>query len=315
MSQTVEITTLNLRYETHRMRESAREARLLASIAAGGIRQPLEGVDTPDGRFLLNGFKRLRCARQLLLGCVPYVSIADEEATGIMHLMCVERDHRLNLLEQAKFVVELLKIHGMSVAEVAERLSRSKSWVSMRQDLLKEMSQDVEALLLRGDFPGSSWLYTLRPLMRRNSFPREDIERFLRAVAGRGLSVRDIELLAHGYFFGPSSLREVIDAGNLTWSLNQMKAVPPDPDGCSPFERSFLGDLETLQSCLQRVLLKCRRRQPASRAFCVQANLLSLNLLGNSTTGCILVLRVKMDRLGHRVKEQFRGMNGILRRW
>ena len=65
MSQTVEITTLNLRYETHRMRESAREARLLASIATRGIRQPLEGVDTPDGRFLLNGFKRLRCARQL----------------------------------------------------------------------------------------------------------------------------------------------------------------------------------------------------------------------------------------------------------
>ena len=198
---------------------------------------------------------------------------------------------------------------------LAERLSRSKSLVSMRQDLLKEMSQDVEALLLRGGFPVSSWLYTLRPFMRMNSFPREDIERFLRAVAGRGLSVRDIELHTNAYFFGPSSLREAIDAGNLTWSLNQMKAVPPDPDGCSPFERSFLGDLETLQSCLQRVLLKCRRPQPASRAFCVQANLLSLNLLGNSTTGCILVLRVKMDRLGHRVKEQFRGMNGILRRW
>ncbi len=172
MSQTVEITTRNLRYETHRMRESAREARLLASIATLGIRQPLEGVDTPDGRFLRNGFKRLRCARQLSLGCVPYVSIADEEASGIMHLMCVERDHRLNLLEQAKFVVELLKIHGMSLAEVAETLSRSKSWVSMRQDLLKETSQDVEAILLRGDFPVSSWLYTLRPFMRMNSFPR-----------------------------------------------------------------------------------------------------------------------------------------------
>jgi len=76
MSSTVEITTLNLRYETHRMRESAREARLLALIAARGIRQPLEGVDTADGRFLLNGFKRLRCARQLSLGCVPYESIA-----------------------------------------------------------------------------------------------------------------------------------------------------------------------------------------------------------------------------------------------
>lgn len=282
MSSTVEITTLNLRYETHRMRESAREARLLASIAARGIRQPLEGVDTADGRFLLNGFKRLRCARQLSLGCVPYESIAADEATGILHLMCVERDHRLNLLEQAKFVVELLKIHGMSVAEVSETLSRSKSWVSMRQDLLKEMSQDVEAILLRGGFPVYSWLYTLRPFMRMNSVPREDIERFLKAVAGRGLSVRDIELLANAYFFGPGSLREAIEAGNLTWSLDQMKAVPQDPDGCSPSERSFLSDLEMLQACQQRVLLKCRSPKPLSRAFCVQANLLSLSVLSNS---------------------------------
>lgn len=282
LSPTVELTSLNRRYETHRMREPAREARRLASIASRGIQQPLEGVDTPEGRFLLNGFKRLRCARQLSLGCVPYVSIADDEATGILHLMRVERDHTLNLLEQAKFVVELLTIQRMSVAEVAQTLSRSKSWVSLRQELLREMCQDVEAILLRGDFPVSSYLYTLRSFRRMNSLTPADIARFLKAVAGRGLSVRDIDLLAQAYFRGPSSLREAIAAGNVTWSLEQMKHLPGDPDGCSPFERRFLGDLEMLRGCLQRVLLKCRDQQPRSRAFRAQANLLSLNLLSNS---------------------------------
>mgnify|MGYP001578244080 CR=1 FL=1 len=52
MSEYVELSSLNLRYEGHRQRDDAREARLLASIAERGIEAPLEGVDTPAGRFL-----------------------------------------------------------------------------------------------------------------------------------------------------------------------------------------------------------------------------------------------------------------------
>jgi len=58
MSQPVELSTFNLRYEGYRLRDQAREARLLASLALRGIEEPLQGVDTPAGRFLLNGFKR-----------------------------------------------------------------------------------------------------------------------------------------------------------------------------------------------------------------------------------------------------------------
>ena len=65
MNESVERTSLDLRYEGYRMRSPAGEAQLLASIAERGIEQPLEGVDTPQGRFLLNGFKRYRCARKL----------------------------------------------------------------------------------------------------------------------------------------------------------------------------------------------------------------------------------------------------------
>jgi ParB-like chromosome segregation protein Spo0J len=82
MGEYVELSSLNLRYEGHRQRDDVREARLLASIAVRGIEAPLEGVDTPAGRFLLNGFKRYRCARKLGLAGVPYVSLAEEEATG-----------------------------------------------------------------------------------------------------------------------------------------------------------------------------------------------------------------------------------------
>jgi len=76
MSEMVERSSLDLRYEGYRLRNDAAEARLLASIAERGIEEPLGGVDTPQGRLLLDGFRRNRCAAKLGIECVPYVSWA-----------------------------------------------------------------------------------------------------------------------------------------------------------------------------------------------------------------------------------------------
>lgn len=279
MSESVELWTLDLRYEGHRLRDDAREARLLASIAERGIEEPLEGVDAPEARFLLNGFKRCRCAKKLGIDCVPYVSLGQEEATGILNLMRVSTDKALGILEQARFLVDLLTIHEMSVAEVAQTLSRSKGWVSMRRSLLEEMSPAMQQILFRGAFPVYCYMYTLRPFMRMNSVERDEIERFVQAVAGKRLSVRDIELLAHAYFRGPASLREAIDGGKLGWSLDQMKSVPEDREGCNEFERVLLKDLQILQKYMQRVMAKCHAPRLTNRAFYAQANLLTGSLM------------------------------------
>jgi hypothetical protein len=279
MSQTVELSSLDLRYEGHRLRDDAREARVLASIAERGIEEPLEGVDTAAARILLDGFKRCRSARKLGIACVPYVSLGEEEATGILNLMRASTDKGLGILEQARFVVDLVSIHGMSVAEVAQRLSRSKGWVSMRRSLLEELSPAIEAILFRGAFPVYSYLYTLRPFMRMNGVGREPVERFVKAVAGQRLSVRDIELLAHGYFRGPAPLREAIRAGKLGWSLEQMKNVPEDREGCNEFERGLLRELQLLRKSMQRVMARCHDPRLGSRAFYAQANLLCAGLL------------------------------------
>ena len=279
MSENVELSTLDLRYEGHRLRDNAREARLLASIAQRGIEEPLQGVDTPDARLLLDGFKRYRSARKLGIDCVPYVSLGEEEATGILNLMRVSTDKALGILEQARFLVDLLSIHGMSLAEVAETLSRSKGWVCMRRRLLDEMSPAIQEILFRGAFPVYSYMYTLRPFMRMNANRRDEIERFVRAVAGQRLSVRDIELLAQAYFGGPASLREAIEGGKLNWSLEQLKSVPEDREACSVFERGLLRELQVLRKSMQRVMAQCHDPRLASRAFHAQANLLSGGLL------------------------------------
>jgi hypothetical protein len=280
------------------MRDDAREARILASMAEGGIDHPLKGVDTPQRRFLLDGFKRYRSAEKLGISCVPYVSLGEEEAMGIVSLMRVAKDHTLNLLEQAKFIAELLTIHHMSVAEIAEKLGRSKGWISMRRILLEEMSEEVQGILFRGAFPVYSYMYTLRPFMRMNSAGKERVERFMKAIAGQRLSVRDIELLAQGYFRGPSSLREAIDQGKWSWSLDQMKGVPEDPEGCSDFERALLKDFQTLEKSMQRVMVKCHDKRLESRAFYAQANLLAAGLLSKFPP-FLQTLREFHDRSGY----------------
>lgn len=279
MSENVERTSLDLRYEGHRLRDDAREARLLASIAERGIEEPLEGVDTPTGRYLLNGFKRYRCAAKLGIECVPYVSLGAEEAAGILSLMRVSTDKALSLLEQAKFIGELVTRQGLSLAEVAETLGRSKAWVCMRRNLLAEMSAETEKLLFRGAFPVYAYMYTLQPFRRMNAVPQREIERFIQALAGQRLSVRDIERLAQAYFRGPASLREAIDSGKWRWTLEQMQGVPQDREGCNEFERVLLGDLEILRKYLRRVMTKCQDPQLQNRAFYAQANLLTGGLL------------------------------------
>ena len=282
MGREVELSTLDLRYESYRMKDPALEARLLASIAQRGIEEPLEGVDTQDRRLLLNGFKRYRCARKLGMGRAPYASLGNDEALGIINLLRASHHRSLGILEQARFIDELRKLQQMTVAEMAAELARSKAWVSMRLGLIGEMSERVRQEIFSGRFPVYAYMYTLRPFMRMNGVLRPEIENFVVAVSGKKLSVREIQQLAQGYFRGPESFREAIQNGHLGLPLQWMNSVPEDRDGCNDFEGALLKDLEITQKYLQRVMGKSDDRRLKTRAFYAQAHLLTAGLLSQA---------------------------------
>jgi predicted transcriptional regulator len=279
MAKDVELSSLDLRYEDHRMKNAALEERLLASIAQRGIEEPLEGVQLQDASILLNGFKRYRCARKLQLRSVPYASLGDDEVAGIMNLLRISNNRALSILEQAAFIDELNATGHLTVAEIAKELSRSKSWVSMRLGLISEMSATIRAKLFSGAFPVYAYMYILRPFMRMNGVSGEQVEQFVMAVSDKDLSVRDIEQLAHGYFRGPDSFRQEILKGNLALPLKRLREMPQNPDGCSEFERVMLRDLEITQKYMQRVMGKSQDPRLESRPFHAQANLLSAAIL------------------------------------
>jgi predicted transcriptional regulator len=298
MANEVELASLDLRYESFRLKVPALEERLLTSILQRGIQEPLEGVEVGQAQVLLNGFKRYRCARKLRLATVPYSSLGRDEAAAILDLLKLSNNRSLSILEQAAFIAELKHERGLNVAEIAAELSRSKSWVTMRLGLLAEMSAAVRQKLFAGAFPVYSYMYLMRQFMRMNGVKPGQIEAFVLATSGHGLSVREVEQLAHGFFRGPDSLRQEILKGNLALPLAQMRQVPQSPDGCSEFERVFLGDLELTQKYMQRVMGKSQEHQKLkSRAFHAQCHLLTAGILSRSRAFAD-TLRTLHDRNG-----------------
>ena len=293
----IELTTLDLRYESYRMRQPAAEARLLASISQRGITEALEGVDGQQGRILLNGFKRYRCALKLKIATGPYASLGNDEAAAIMNLLCVSNNKSLGILEQAGFIDDLRNLHKMSVADIAADLSRSKAWVSMRLGLIGEMGAEIRKKLFAGDFPVYSYMYTLRQFMRMNGVQKSEVEVFVAAVSGKRLSVREIEQLAHGYFRGPELFRQEIRNGNIALPLERMRQVGENPDGCNEFERALLKDLEIVQKYMQRVMGKAQDRRLSTRPFHAQANLLTAGILSRASA-FFQALRELHDRSG-----------------
>jgi len=252
------VQTICTRYESFRLRDPDREKRLLQSILEQGIREPLQCVpaEGAQGHILLDGFKRLRCSRKLGLHVVPVVALGEDEAGCILEFLRLSAHKNLSPLEQARFVDELYERHGLGVADIAQRLERSRAWVRVRLDMMAEMNPVVRQEVFAGRFPVRSYLYTLRPVTRVRGIPTARIEAFVRRVSGQGLSTRDIHTLAEGYFRGAEPVRRQIEEGQLVWTLRRLRAsggIDALQQDFREAQQSVIRDLERARTCLHRV--------------------------------------------------------------
>jgi hypothetical protein len=274
-----EILSFDLRFEGCRLRNKAVERELIASIMENGIREPLQVVEKEGVRIILNGFKRYRCAVRLGIGIVPYSILSGDEADGIVKMLRISNNNGLNILEQARFVDELKIVYHMDTTDIAAVLEKSKAWVSVRSGIMREMSRTVQEHIFSGRFPVYAYMYILRPFMRINKIGVEEIDDFVRLIGGRNLSIRDIELLAHGYLQGGGAFRREIEAGNIALGLRTLKGELRKPGGCTQQERSLIKDLEITGKYMQRVICKCKDPRHKTGDFFVQANLLAGGIL------------------------------------
>lgn len=162
-------------------------AELADSIKAQGVMQPILARPVGDGRYeIIAGERRWRAARLAGLATVPALvrDVADRNALALALIENIQRED-LNPLEEAAGLKRLLEEFGMTHADAAEALGRSRTAITNALRLL-ELAPPVQELLREGklDMGHARALLTLPPL-RQIELARE-------AVA-KQLSVRQVE--------------------------------------------------------------------------------------------------------------------------
>jgi len=281
IEQQVEVSSIDLRYQECRLKNLNDEKHLLQRILENGIQDPLQGVGNGDNKILLNGFKRLRCAKKLGINIVPYSSLSDDEAAGILQLLRTTNSQSLTILEQAKLITELKHVYGLGNADIAHSLEKSKGWVSMRTGLLEQMSSYVIGQIMKGAFPAYSYMYTLRPFMRMNAFSADEMDKFIQSVSGKALSTRNIETLAHAYFRGSPEMCQQIKSGNISWALEHLKQAHSEQPDCSSIEQTILQDFTLMKKYMVKIIANTPEAGDKSNSFYAQCNLLTGGILKN----------------------------------
>jgi hypothetical protein len=259
MVETIELNSLNLRFERTRRRDAALERRLLSSIMERDIEQPLQISICKDTRqcVLLDGFKRYRCARKLHLNIIPVCTIGEDVADGVLCLLRRESESRLSILEQAGMIEELHKKHGLSIYAIAERLERSPSWVNVRLGMIGEISELVRGKIMSGAFPARAYMYGVRVYTRVHKAAPAQVDAFVGAVSGKGLSTRELGALSRAYFTGGSSAVRMIVEGDAHQAVKLLAAAQcgavTDP-ALTPDQQLFVNNLKTIANAMVRII-------------------------------------------------------------
>ncbi len=162
-------------------------AELAESIRAQGVMQPILVRPLSEGRYeIVAGERRWRAARMAGLASVPALvrEVPDSHALAIGLIENIQRED-LNPLEQAAGMKRLIDEFGMTHAQAAEALGRSRTGITNTLRLL-ELAAPVQELLRTGKLDmGHARALLALPALKQIELARE--------AAARQLSVRQVE--------------------------------------------------------------------------------------------------------------------------
>lgn len=160
---------------------------LAESIRTRGVIQPIIVRPRGEGRYqLVAGERRWRAAQKAQLHAIPAI-VRELEDREVMALALIENLQRedLNAVEEARAYRRLAEEEGMTQAEIAGLVDKSRSHVANMQRLL-ELPDDVLALVAAG---------SLSMGHARALIGHAEASALGRKAADERLSVRDVERL------------------------------------------------------------------------------------------------------------------------
>lgn len=203
----LDLHQLELRYEALRKRSPRLERQLVASLSEVGQQLPIVVVGADAGRFVvIDGYKRVRALRRLSRDTVRATAweVAEVEALLLERLMRAAGE---DALEQGWLLAELHERFALSCDELARRFDKSKSWVSRRLALVRELPQQIQAQVRDGELPAHAAMKHLVPLARANG---EAAARLAQAMAPLKPTTRQVALLCDGWRSGSARARDLI---------------------------------------------------------------------------------------------------------
>jgi ParB/RepB/Spo0J family partition protein len=260
-NKTIDINKICIQNKILKLRNKKAERDLLSLISEKGVLEPLLGIFKGDTFSLVDGFKRYRCCKKLHIDILPIEVIAIDEANAFIKILKLSNSKTLHILEQAKFIKELYEKHSMTMESIGYSLEKSRFWVSSRIKLLKEITPLMKEKIFSGAFPVWNAMGILHQVKRLSIAGDQEIDEFVTAVSSKGLSVKDIDLLANGYFKGGDEFKYQIKNGNFTWSINKLKDVNTQSDTLNDNEKRLLKDLEIASKYISRIIFKLPQLQ------------------------------------------------------
>lgn len=174
---------------------------LAESIRQYGVLQPLvvsrTEVEKPEGGLeslyeLIAGERRLRASRLAGLKQVPVVIRQGDSNLTKLELAIIENLQRedLNAIDRAKALQKLIDEFGISHAETAAKVGKSREWVSNSLRLLS-LPEHIQAAVVGKEITEGH----ARPLLALNSRP-EERETLFKEIILKRLPVRAAERIA-----------------------------------------------------------------------------------------------------------------------
>lgn len=169
---------------------------LAASIRNEGLLQPI--IVKPEGKKyqIIAGERRWQACKSIGMETVP-VRVMSVDKVATIKLALIENLQRTNLnpVEEAKGYRELINASGMTQAELAEAVSKSRASVANSMRLL-DLPEEVLELLYEGRITSGHGraILTVPDEEKRISLAKK--------IATENLSVRDAETLARLYAAG-----------------------------------------------------------------------------------------------------------------
>lgn len=245
----LEFHQIDVRYERLRVRQPARERRLLASLADAGQQIPIVVVATGAAYVVVDGHKRVRCLQRLQRDTVAAVIWEMSEPDALIFRQLLHTDATASALEQGWLLRTLHEDHGLALDALARRFDRSVSWVSRRLSLVRTLPDPIQQHVHAGQLVAHAAMKYFVPLARANA---ADCVRLVEAIAPHRLTTRQIGRLYEAYVAGAAATRELV----LTDPLLVLRVADDGaraavrPDASAP--EALLTDLHILGAVARR---------------------------------------------------------------